>query len=123
MGLGTIIKFLPSGFVIKEFLSLITQPTFALGIGTLFAFRLVTNKRKSFINNSIKQGVIQAAPILIITGMGGALGSIIQTIPLENLARDILACLESSSPFRSNNSKLVSFTSRLYFSGACHILI
>ena len=89
MGIGTIIKFLPSGFVIKEFLSLITQPTIALGIGTLFAFRLVTNKLKSFINNSIKQGVIQAAPILIITGMGGALGSIIQTIPLENLARDI----------------------------------
>ncbi len=89
MGLGTTIKFLPSNYGIKEFLSLITQPTFALGVGTLFAFQLVTNQRKSFINNSIKQGIIQAAPILIITGMGGALGSIIQTIPLEDLARDV----------------------------------
>ncbi len=89
MGLGALIKILPSDFAIKEFLSLITQPTFALGIGMFFAFSLTTNNRKNFINKSIKKGVIQAAPILIITGMGGSLGSIIQTIPLQDFAKDI----------------------------------
>ncbi len=89
MGLGALIKILPSDFAIKEFLSLITQPTFALGIGMLFAFSLTTNNSKNFINKSIKKGVIQASPILIITGMGGSLGSIIQTIPLQDFAKDI----------------------------------
>ena len=33
MGLGALISFLPAEFALKEFLSLITHPTFALGIG------------------------------------------------------------------------------------------
>ena len=89
MGAGTLIKFLPPDFIIIDFLNLITQPTFALGIGMLFAFRLFINNNKTNINKSIKKGVIQAAPILIITGMGGSLGSIIQTIPLHDFAKDI----------------------------------
>ena len=89
MGAGTLIKFLPTDFIIIDLLNLITQPTFALGIGMLFAFRLFINKNKTNINKSIKKGVIQAAPILIITGMGGSLGSIIQTIPLHDFAKDI----------------------------------
>lgn len=89
MGAGTLIKFLPPDFIIIDLLNLITQPTFALGIGMLFAFRLFINNNKTNINKSIKKGIIQAAPILIITGMGGSLGSIIQTIPLHDFAKDI----------------------------------
>jgi len=89
MGAGTLIKFLPPDFIIIDLLNLITQPTFALGIGMLFAFRLFINNNKTNINKSIKKGIIQAAPILIITGMGGSLGSIIQTISLHDFARDI----------------------------------
>ena len=89
MGAGTLIKFFPPDFIIIDLLNLITQPTFALGIGMLFAFRLFINNNKTNINKSIKKGVIQAAPILIITGMGGSLGSIIQTIPLHDFAKDI----------------------------------
>ena len=89
MGAGTLIKFLPPDFIIIDLLNLITQPTFALGIGMLFAFPLFINNNKTNINKSIKKGIIQAAPILIITGMGGSLGSIIQTIPLHDFAKDI----------------------------------
>ena len=89
MGAGTLIKFFPPDFIIIDLLNLITQPTFALGIGMHFAFRLFINNNKTNINKSIKKGVIQAAPILIITGMGGSLGSIIQTIPLHDFAKDI----------------------------------
>ena len=89
MGLGALISLLPAEFALKEFLSLITHPTFALGIGMLFAFKLASNQPINFINSSLKKGFIQAAPILMITGMGGSLGSIIQTIPLQDFAKEI----------------------------------
>ena len=67
MCIGTLLKFLPPDFLGVTFLSFITKPTSALGIGMLFAFGLVRSKRKTFLNNSIKKGIEQAAPILIIT--------------------------------------------------------
>ena len=89
MCLGTVIKSLPDlGNGIKYAL-LLTQPTAALGIGMVFSFRLVSSGRREFINSSIKKGIEQAAPILIITGMGGALGSVIQCIPLQKYAQEI----------------------------------
>ena len=94
MCIGTLLKFLPPDLAGVTFLSFITKPTSALGIGMLFAFGLVRSKRKTFLNNSIKKGIEQAAPILIITGMGGALGNIIQTIPLKTYAESI-ASMES----------------------------
>jgi len=89
MCLGSLIKFLPKNLLGLEFLSFVTQPTMALGIGMLFSFSLVKFQRKKFLNNAVKKGIEQAAPILIITGMGGALGGIIQTIPLKDYAEFI----------------------------------
>ena len=86
MCFGTLIKILPSFFG-SDYLILITQPTMALGVGMLFAFRLINSKK--FINTSVTKGIEQAAPILIITGMGGALGTVIQTIPLQDYAQEI----------------------------------
>jgi len=86
MCLGTVIKLVPN-FIGIEYLIWITQPTLALGVGMLFAFRLLVSKKS--INSSVVKGIEQAAPILIITGMGGALGTIIQTIPLQNYAQEI----------------------------------
>ena len=43
------------------------------------------SKAKFFIIDSFKDGIKQALPILLITGMGGALGSIIQTVPIKDL--------------------------------------
>jgi gluconate:H+ symporter, GntP family len=89
MCLGSLIKFLPKNLLGLEILSFVTQPTMALGIGMLFSFSLVKFQRKKFLNNAVKKGIEQAAPILIITGMGGALGGIIQTIPLKDYAEFI----------------------------------
>ena len=86
MCLGTMIKLFPE-FYGKEYLLWLTEPTVALGVGMLFAFQLT--KGKVFVNTSLKKGIEQAAPILIITGMGGALGTIIQTIPLQDYAKEI----------------------------------
>ena len=89
MGLGALIKFIPRDLPELEVVTLLCQPTVALGIGMLLALRLVRSKRKMLINLSIKEGIVQAAPILIITGMGGALGNLIQTIPLQEYAQAI----------------------------------
>jgi len=88
MCLGTLLKILPS-FIGLEYLIFLTKPSAALGIGLLFAFRLLINQPKKNINTVIKKGFKQAIPILVITGMGGALGRVIQTIPLEDYALEV----------------------------------
>ena len=88
MCLGTLLKIVPS-FIGLEYLMFLTKPSAALGIGLLFAFRLLINQPKKNINKVIKKGFKQAIPILVITGMGGALGRVIQTIPLEDYALEV----------------------------------
>tara|TARA_B100000787_G_C16179181_1_gene290783 strand:- start:180 stop:1508 length:1329 start_codon:yes stop_codon:yes gene_type:complete len=88
MCLGTLLKVVPS-FIGLEYLILLTKPTSALGIGMLFAFKLLYKQPKKNISKAIKKGFKQAIPILVITGMGGALGRVIQTIPLQDYALEI----------------------------------
>ena len=88
MCLGTLLKIVPS-FIGLDYLMFLTKPSAALGIGLLFAFRLLINQPKKNINKVIKKGFKQAIPILVITGMGGALGRVIQTIPLEDYALEV----------------------------------
>ena len=89
MSLGALINLIPFKNLFSEFLNLLTIPTSALGIGLLFSFRLYKTKAKFFIIDSFKKGIKQAIPILLITGMGGALGSIIQTIPIKDFALNL----------------------------------
>ena len=92
MCFGTIVKLgTASTSTLFEIFYFITSPTMALGIGMLFAFSQSKKSNTLFINQTLKKGIEQAAPILIITGMGGALGSIIQTIPLEDYAVSLTA--------------------------------
>ena len=86
---GTLEKFVPLKGMSFELFKLITEPTFSLAIGMIFAFRLFVTERKKLINASISEGIKQAAPILIITGMGGALGNILQTIPIQKFAENL----------------------------------
>ena len=90
MCLGTILKLETS--ITSEMLAIInflTSPTIALGIGMLFAFTQFVKQKAIFVDKTLKKGIEQAAPILIITGMGGALGTIIQTIPLKDYATSL----------------------------------
>ena len=84
MWIGGLLNFLPKNTVGISYMILITKPTIALGLGMLLAFRLTNFNRKKFIYDTILKGIKQAFPILIITGMGGALGTIIQTIPFQD---------------------------------------
>jgi len=74
MCLGTLLKIVSADLPGLAVLSFVTNPTVALAIGMLVAFSLTTKQKKAFLNTTMKKGIAQAAPILMITGMGGALG-------------------------------------------------
>jgi GntP family gluconate:H+ symporter len=84
MALGSIINFtsLELG-VFEQIITVLSSPVAALLIGVLLAMSL---KIPKFGNQSrdklIEQGLKIAAPILLITAMGGALGSVIKELPL-----------------------------------------
>jgi GntP family gluconate:H+ symporter len=92
MALGTLLKVLldpiPNNIFV-DLIQLITTPSNALLIGVLFSFALL--KYSSFkLKESIDLGIKSAAPILIITGMGGILGEVIQQIPIATYLENTL---------------------------------
>ena len=92
MAIGTFLSFIPfpdSIIFLKEMLTVICTPTFALGIGMLLSFRLL-NHTAMPVNDLVQKGISVAAPILVITGMGGTLGLIIQQLPLTEFVEQNL---------------------------------
>ena len=85
MGIGTIF----SSYIEYPLIDFITQPSSALMIGMIFSFFLLKNKNFQKLDEFIKQGIINAAPILILTGMGGTLGIIIQQLPIDSYLEKI----------------------------------
>ena len=84
MALGTAIPFLhvhQNESFLLPLLRMLCSPSFALGIGMLLAFRLLKSSSVS-LSEVVEKGIQTAAPILIITAMGGTLGLIIQQLPL-----------------------------------------
>ena len=49
----------------------------------LFSLQLIKINRKKIITSSFIQAIKQVFPILLITGIGGGLGKVIQTIPFQ----------------------------------------
>ena len=92
MGVGTFLSFIvfPSSLsFLKGILAVFCTPTFALGIGMLLSFRLLNNTTIA-VSDIVQNGIAVAAPILVITGMGGTLGLIIQQLPLTEFVEQNL---------------------------------
>ena len=60
------------------------NPSFALLVGVILSFRLIKFNPEIGLKYCIKGGLYNAFPIILITGMGGTLGLIMQKIPIEN---------------------------------------
>ena len=84
LSFGPISNFTINNQVIIKIANIISHPIFALGIGMTFSFHLIKKNRKKTIVYSFKESFKKAVPILLITGMGGGLGKIIQTIPFQD---------------------------------------
>jgi GntP family gluconate:H+ symporter len=92
MGIGTFLSFISFSsplLFLKEMLIVICTPTFALGVGMLLSFRLL-NHTAIPVSDLVQKGIAVAAPILVITGMGGTLGLIIQQLPLTEFVEQNL---------------------------------
>ena len=90
MALGTVVQFIPMaeemGFL-NNILLMLCAPSFALGIGMLLSFQLLKTTPVS-LSEVVEKGIQTAAPILIITAMGGTLGLIIQQLPLTEFLQN-----------------------------------
>ncbi len=94
---GSIAKFpslpLGEGFVF-DVLTFLGQPLTALVIGLFLSVRLLKsdNKIEEF-GERISQGITAAAPILLITGAGGAFGAVLKATPLGEYLGTTLSAL------------------------------
>ncbi|TQQ71783.1 GntP family permease [Vibrio cholerae] len=95
--LGSIAKFPSFPFdqgMLFEVLGFLGQPLTALLIGLLLAVRLLKSADKvAEFGERISQGITAAAPILLITGAGGAFGAVLKATPLGDYLGTTLSVL------------------------------
>ncbi|MGF1695362.1 GntP family permease [Vibrio lamellibrachiae] len=94
---GSIARFpslpLGEGFI-YDTLNFLGQPLTALIIGLLLATRLLkTSDKIAEFGERINQGITAAAPILLITGAGGAFGAVLKATPLGDYLGTTLSAL------------------------------
>ncbi|PYC24735.1 gluconate transporter [Aquipseudomonas alcaligenes] len=95
--LGSIAVFpskpLGEGFMLAA-LSFLGQPVVALLVGLALACSLLKSddKRKEF-HDHVVEGLLSAAPILLITGAGGAFGAVLKVTPLGDYLGSTLSAL------------------------------
>ena len=71
------------------------DPTLALGVGMVLSFRLGRfTKTESFLSEAVNKGIQTAAPILLITAMGGTLGLVISKLPVAEFVAEHLLYTE-----------------------------
>ena len=84
MCLGSFLNYSKANLSFSYLLNLITNPNGALLIGVLISFFLKKNDSIFLIKNSLITGFKNALPIILITGVGGSLGAIIQYVSIES---------------------------------------
>ncbi|RJS95231.1 GntP family permease [Salinisphaera sp. Q1T1-3] len=70
----------------------IGQPVIALAAGVVAALPLLpTGNRRDALSARVHDGIVAAAPILVITGAGGAFGAVLKATPLADWLGNTLA--------------------------------
>ena len=79
---------------LPDILVFIGNPLTALLIGLFLSFLLINTEQKTQqISDSISQGLVVAAPILLITGAGGAFGAMLKVTPIGDYLGTTLSAL------------------------------
>ena len=79
---------------ITDILVFMGNPLTALLIGLFLSFLLINTEQKTQqISDSISQGLVVAAPILLITGAGGAFGAMLKVTPIGDYLGTTLSAL------------------------------
>jgi GntP family gluconate:H+ symporter len=88
-----------------ELIIFIGTPLVALMLGTVWAFSLIPKFDEQHITGWIGKGISLAGPILLITGAGGAFGSILKATPMT----DFLESITSASNYSGIVIIIVAF--------------
>lgn len=94
IGLASVVTFMKLKGPFASFLTFIGTPTVALLFGVLASFLLIPNalrlsskKVEQPLTIWVDQAIQSAGPILLITGAGGAFGSVIKATPVADLIK------------------------------------
>ena len=90
MAMGTTAKLMLDEGGFRSFLEFVGTPVVALLAGMFLSFLLI-QKGDENLNNWITDGLKNAAMIIIITGVGGALGAVLQQMPIQEYLSEGLA--------------------------------
>ena len=82
---GTVVSFFEYTAFGSETLRFLGSPAVALFAGLLFALLLLPRFNEKTLNGWIGEGIRHAAPILLITGAGGAFGRVLSETPISGL--------------------------------------
>jgi GntP family gluconate:H+ symporter len=85
IGFSSIITFAGWSGVVFDIFLFLGSPVIALLVGVLFAFLLLPDYNEETLTDWIGIGIKEAAPILLITGAGGAFGKVITTTAVAEI--------------------------------------
>jgi GntP family gluconate:H+ symporter len=85
IGIGSVAAFLGEESGLINFLKFLGSPSVALLLGVLASFLLLPELNENTLTNWIGEALKEAAPILLITGAGGAFGTVIKNTGVAEL--------------------------------------
>ncbi len=89
IGFSTIITFVGWSGTFFDIFLFLGSPVVALLVGVLFAFLLLPNYNEETLTEWIGIGIKESAPILLITGAGGAFGTVISATPVADFIQGV----------------------------------
>lgn len=88
MGMGAFVEEKDAG-LLNQTLALLSMPMIAVLVGAGIALlQLISQKKKSSVNQLVEQAIIKSALVIMITGAGGAFGYIIRESGLQDSLAD-----------------------------------
>ena len=87
---ASVVKFLEATGNIAEIVLFIGNPLVALLLGVFASFALMPKFDEEHLSGWLGRGIVQGGPILLITGAGGAFGSVLKATPLTELITGIV---------------------------------
>ena len=96
IAIASTVKLLEVSGKMAELMIFIGSPLVALLLGTAWAFTLFPKFDEKHIRGWIGKGISLSGPILLITGAGGAFGSILKATPMVDLFESITSASNSS---------------------------
>ncbi|WP_286230098.1 GntP family permease [Neobacillus mesonae] len=78
IGIGSVVTFQKATGDIANFFIFLGSPLVALLVGVIAAFALLPKYNEETLTKWVGEGLVESAPILLITGAGGAFGGVIK---------------------------------------------